>query len=684
MLQIDLLGNMILESKFNNYKVKHKGGVIEFDNYIAVVDDNLSVEEISGFGRDFWIRDGRSIKSERGESFDWGLRIAEPFREYMSLKRVKNVDIIVCVYNAYGWTKKCIEAVQRFTILPYTLAVVNDCSNKYMTEYLRTIPNIRLIENEVNLGYLKSANKALKLATSEYVIFLNSDALVTPGWLENMIQAAESDPKIMFVNPLTNEDCNFGQIQPPERSFWEMHKLITHRSDYTYPEIVAASGFCLMIKKEAIDKYGGFDEAYGFGYGEETDYILRATKDGYRCVVADNAYVYHRNHGSVGAAGAARMKNENHGLFIKRNGDELAKREVQTKSGVEIAINKLAALKKKSVSIGYKIGIILPLASVTGGPRTIVELANDLFWLGYNTTLILKSNAPIHPKNQCQCPVVYNNNLEGLDDYDLLIINEMDADSKKLFKYKAKKVLFILAHGEPSHDVKDMVLGLPFDEAIVTSEYLYNVVKGHKSPTISFPITKVGWRPYRDGEFYPDRKERKYLQVGMLYSNDPQKKYEEGLNVFDSVRNGMRAKGIEVRFVTYGFGSDPKSRSYITHLQDPSAKEMNEMFNNTDVWLMSSVTEGVGYSGMEALLCECAVVAPSDNGGANDYINNGASGGLVVDRKDLAEGVIKLLLDDKLRMKLAKAGREYILENYNDLKYDNAVLTVLKRIILKK
>ena len=182
--------------------------------------------------------------------------------------------------------------------------------------------------NFQNLGFVKTANSALRLAQhrGEDVILLNSDALPTPGALAEMRAVAESDPMIGFVSPRSNNAtlCNspypegFRDLDPQQAL--KAHKAIEAllpRVTYT----PTAVGFCLYVRRLMIEEFGVFDEAFGGGYEEENDFILRCNRAGYRAALANRAFVHHLGGVSFAATDTptARRKAANHQLILDRH-----------------------------------------------------------------------------------------------------------------------------------------------------------------------------------------------------------------------------------------------------------------------------------------------------------------------------------------------------------------------------
>lgn len=236
-----------------------------------------------------------------------------------------SVDIVICVYNAVEETLDCLKSIARNTSVPHTVTIIDDKSGDttrmQLRSYVQGKPWIRLIENEKNLGYTKSANIGMSRSTAEWVVLLNSDTIVTPGWLEGMFEAVEAHPKAAMIGPLSNaaswqsvpelHDVKGGWSSNPLPEGVrpeDVSQLVNNLSPKQMPEATLLNGFCTLMKREVIEQVGYLDEvAFPMGYGEENDLCLRVRKAGYTLVVADHVYVYHVKSASFGSARRAEL-----------------------------------------------------------------------------------------------------------------------------------------------------------------------------------------------------------------------------------------------------------------------------------------------------------------------------------------------------------------------------------------
>lgn len=218
---------------------------------------------------------------------------------------MQNVDIIIPIYNGLEDLMKCLASIKKHTDLKKNRVIlVNDKSpDERVYEFLVTQQdeNMILIDSPVNEGFSASVNKGINYSDRD-VILLNSDTIVTSGWVEKIVRCAYSDEAIGTVTPLSNSAtlcsvpiiCQDNNI-PEGRTIDEYAEVIEKCSLRKYPEITVAVGFCMHIKRTVIEQVGLFDgKTFERGYGEENDFCNRAGLLGYKHVLCDDTLVYHK------------------------------------------------------------------------------------------------------------------------------------------------------------------------------------------------------------------------------------------------------------------------------------------------------------------------------------------------------------------------------------------------------
>lgn len=187
-------------------------------------------------------------------------------------------DIVIPVFNKPDLTRDCLGAIYGRTHMPFNLILIDNGSDDDTRVFLETFRkdhgNASLIRNDKNLGWIKALNQGIAASKSPYICAMNNDALVrNDGWLSKMILVAQSAPDIGLINPE-----------------FEVKKKV-HNAPYI--EVDFCRGYCILIKREVVDRIGLFDESYGMGYYDDDDYSVRAIRAGFRCVRVSDVLVEH-------------------------------------------------------------------------------------------------------------------------------------------------------------------------------------------------------------------------------------------------------------------------------------------------------------------------------------------------------------------------------------------------------
>jgi GT2 family glycosyltransferase len=214
-----------------------------------------------------------------------------------------DVDVVVPVYNAPDDLRRCVASVLARTPALARLVLIDDGSTDsgvaaYFDELrARGDSRIELLRNDRNLGFTATANRGFAHSHRD-VVLLNSDTIVTRGWLDALVACAASDPRIATVTPFSNnaEICSFPrfcEVNPVPDDPDRIADALRRAAVPMYPDLPTGVGFCMFVRRAALDAIGVFDLAFGAGYGEENDFCLRAAHAGWRNVLADDAFVVH-------------------------------------------------------------------------------------------------------------------------------------------------------------------------------------------------------------------------------------------------------------------------------------------------------------------------------------------------------------------------------------------------------
>lgn len=218
-------------------------------------------------------------------------------------------DVIIPIYNAIEYVKKCVETVRKNTdLIENRLILIDDKSPDTMVrEYLNGLANeiknenIVILYNEENLGFVGTVNRGMKYSKND-VLLLNSDTEVPEKWLDSMKKCAYSEPNVATVTAMSN-NATLASVPvglqandlPINLSFAEYAKRVSNNSTRRYPQLPTSHGFCMYIRRNVLDNVGYFDaETFGKGYGEENDFSYRCMDYGYKHLLCDDVIVYHK------------------------------------------------------------------------------------------------------------------------------------------------------------------------------------------------------------------------------------------------------------------------------------------------------------------------------------------------------------------------------------------------------
>lgn len=225
------------------------------------------------------------------------------------------VSIIVVTYNSLFYLKICIDSILKKTIIPYELIIIDNNSGDGSKEWLETAANnfktganrYQIILNDENKGYSGACNQGIERAEGDYLVFLNSDIMVSQAWLGRLISHLNKDPQAGLVGPMgmaiggeqnymgIYHDFVYADPGNGRLDRFAEQLFMRYRSDYTETKFLI--GCCLLVKREVVDKVGPFDPSL-FMSADDFDYSLRARMAGYRLYVAEDVFVHHYDHKS--------------------------------------------------------------------------------------------------------------------------------------------------------------------------------------------------------------------------------------------------------------------------------------------------------------------------------------------------------------------------------------------------
>ena len=223
-------------------------------------------------------------------------------------------SIVIVSYNSRRHLERCLLSVRSTVGAACEVIVVDNASTDGSADFVaQHFPWVKLVRNRVNEGFAAATNRGVALSGGRYVVALNPDTQVTPGWLEALLAPLESwrekgeEPVGMSTACVLMMDQQ-GVVNTCGNT---MHvsgitvcRGLERRADdpalLEACTVTAVSGACFAISRLLWDWLGGFDPSF-FTYMEDTDLSLRARLAGYRCVYAPWSVVRHSYTGGFSA-----------------------------------------------------------------------------------------------------------------------------------------------------------------------------------------------------------------------------------------------------------------------------------------------------------------------------------------------------------------------------------------------
>jgi GT2 family glycosyltransferase len=310
------------------------------------------------------------------------------------------VDVLIPVYDGLEETLECINsaiAARKLNRTPHRLVVLDDATPvAALSKALKVLASkgkITLIRNPVNLGFIRNMNRAMALSPRQDVVWLNADTRVHGNWLDRLRDTAYASDDIASVTPFTNngELMSFpvSRVSSPMPTPTEQAELDTLASNLASAavELETGCGFCLYIKRAALDAIGYLDEVnLSRGYGEETDWCLRARQLGWRHMGATHVFVAHKGGVSFKEEKMLRVAYNNailrtrfpsaeadYEAFCKRDPLQPARNALQSAR----LDNLYKWLKSEVVSRGASIPLYIQPKSAEGFPLTLSYRQGD-------------------------------------------------------------------------------------------------------------------------------------------------------------------------------------------------------------------------------------------------------------------------------------------------------------------
>jgi GT2 family glycosyltransferase len=615
--------------------------------------------------------------------------------------RRESIDIVVPVRDDPVEIKACLDAVVQFTLPPYRVILVDEGSGPETVCFLRRVTIeqgfifLRVAERK---GYAFAANAGIRASDAAWIVLLNSDAVVSPDWLDRMWAYVVADPKIGIIGPLSNT-ASWQSIRGVTSGLPSADSLLT--GDCAIEEIawvVANAGrgallmpflnrFYYMIRRTVLDEIGLFDEvALGVGDGAVNDFSIRARRAGWKLAVASDVYVHRTQSKSCPEADTASGFEE---ALARKHDPRLhiwpqvaycnENLPMRARLRAKLLAERLSEEGRRRFE-GLRIAIILPVCDPSMASQVVLQEARALERMGVNVTLLsvssLRSSDDRHseplnlPKEVFDSPQLLSLYLCDLGSlYDAIVATAYLPEHwmPHAVSRKARYVYYVqdfepasLSEDDPEYLLAVRSYDLHGGIRLVTKTR-WNQVQllqhTHKLASVLGPSVDID--PFGPAD---ERMPGQLLGAVSIVANvRPSGRRCGAQRTIDVLEQVVTRAGCPISVQVFG-ASDSElaraglSRPWLWNFGELSRAGRARLLSYADIFVDLSDYQPIGLTALEAMLSGAAAVVPK-LGATSDFVHHGANGILVEseDRRACLDQIMLLLQDGRLRHRLQVA-----------------------------
>ena len=575
------------------------------------------------------------------------------------------INIVIPFYNSSFWLDQCLKSIKLTNFPLSQVFIFNDNSNTEEVDNCKKIlsgyKTVKFFNNKGRKGFGGNCNYAASKLSSDYILFLNSDCLITNSTIRELLNCFVQKKDTLMSCCFSNNSPMYSYPIPNGLNFINtadfFNKIFTKNDIYEANTIV---GNCLMVDRSKFLAMGGFDKKWGVGYGEETDLQFRALKKGYKSVVTLKTYVYHFGGGSFNSLkNIENIRKKNHSLFFKLWKSDYLKLQKRSNKSNTLPIKKENYFSKKIFQVNYDIIFYLPTINQNiGGIHSVIEICNELILNGFNANIVVVGNvnldvenfkepilfSPIHiPDDKSFYKLLKKINLGAIVStiYSSVdICNQIATDKKIKHIQYIQGVEYLFDNGSVFQKVIDSYSKgdfFIFGSNFIKDCFLkFRKINSNKFKVINPQVNKFLFFPSNQNKFFD-------FAIFLRKASDKGQPFLLNLLVHFLNKN--------YKILVFSEEIKALKNKNITFVETPLSKEsLSKYFQQVNFFIDFSIHEGFGLMGLEAINCGCRLIY-TNNGGINDYIDIKKDNFFVKDPTDFSyiEKLLKVKGINKLK-----------------------------------
>jgi len=593
--------------------------------------------------------------------------------------KTTTVSVVVCIHNALYDVEECLLSLWENRTFPYEIILVDDGSDEATRDYVAKfaeITGVKLLRNEEASGYTKAANKGLHASESDYVILLNSDTIVTAGWVEKMITCFRNNEKAGIVSPLSNAASyqSVPEVHDLVTGDWKintledgitlemMGQIVETTSTHAYPQAAVLNGFCFMISRQVIDTIGYLDEeSFPRGYGEEVDYCLRARKKGFELHIVDDTYIFHEKSKSFSHKTRKELGQESKGKLKEKHGDMYSNLDSEMQVCLELELARKRILEKQQEILNMpildkKIAFLLTARGGSGGANSVCQEVMGMRKLGVEAFVVNSINYKEEFEKNYPELVPYvryfqkkseKSLLEAVGEFDIIIgtifttVKSLKTISEK---YSDKKFGYYIQDYEPMFfdetedywkEARDSYTLLDDICMFAKTKWIANTVEkehGRKVNIVEPSIDIAMYNPY----VIEEKDISMPIQIAAMIRPKTERRNPIGTMQVLKMLKEKYGEKIEVKL--FGCGTDEivalgdVAQFEYTNLGILKRWEVADLLAKSHMFLDMSTYQAFGRTGLESMCLGCVAVMPEEGGVDKYAVDN--ENAIVVDTLD--------------------------------------------------